>query len=420
MKKSVQKLFVFAAMVACLLVVTTGSAFPEAIGTAKITYDSNTIDLNELINLYADSTVQYSIVDSKSIGSVTNDIGYTLYELSPYGYAIISNDNNMIMEVCYSEGSSPPIAMDSRTEYYYIGLSSFVVKGEDGRFVDKENGIELDQTSINNLASIENYILTAQRDYLYGSETANRSSTNTTVITQNVAEDYFSNLSNFGYNTEGTCTIIAIAILLGYYDCYVYDGYVDDPYMNYSTAPYGTNEDFHLLLCDYVNATNPTSTYIYNARLGINNYLSDQVIVAPFAAPEMYNIDANRNLIVEQINHGHPVVSSMATLYGASYDHSVVVYGYRYTTTGDNTTNVPDDTLFRVHYGWHNSNYDVLHSSAWFYAFGYMADCTNIGTHYYQSSSTGNTRILNGILLYEKLRICSSCGYTDTTWSKHP
>ena len=178
---------------------------------------------------------------------------------------------------------------------------------------------------------------------------------------------------------------------------------------------------FHLYLYNYVNATNPENTSIYCAKEGINDYLEDQGIFAGFTAPFLDNVSTNRNVIVSMINNGHPVVTSMSTPYGAPYNHSVVAYGYRYVSTGGNTSSIPDDTLFKVHYGWHNSNYyDVWHSSAWFYAYGCMSDCTNTGTHFYHMSLTGNTRVTNGVLFYEKLRICTSCGYSDTIWTRTP
>ena len=42
--------------------------------------------------------------------------------------------------------------------------------------------------------------------------------------------DYFRNLSGLGNHVYGTCTVVAIAMLFGYYDVFVHDDCVDDSY----------------------------------------------------------------------------------------------------------------------------------------------------------------------------------------------
>ena len=42
--------------------------------------------------------------------------------------------------------------------------------------------------------------------------------------------DYFRNLSSLGNHVYGTCTVVAIAMLFGYYDVFVHDDCVDDYY----------------------------------------------------------------------------------------------------------------------------------------------------------------------------------------------
>ena len=69
-----------------------------------------------------------------------------------------------------------------------------------------------------------------------------------TTQTYYVNYSYFSQLTEYGNNTNNTCTVIAVQMLLGYYDHFINDTFVDTVY----EEGVGTSESFHQLLNSYV------------------------------------------------------------------------------------------------------------------------------------------------------------------------
>lgn len=426
MKKTTLKLFLTFVLIITMFVSLVSSAYAGVIYTELVLPIENMQYVEQKINLYADTNVQYSIVGSKHLSGITNGYGYTLYELSPYGYVITIEDSDTILELCYEVNAEPPLPMNDDNTYYYVGPASFAVASEEG-YTYVGTNIQLSKEDVDYIVSFENRFYSLRQD----TQTINNLTiTNTTVqVSQNVDYDYFSNLSNFGNNTEGTCTVIAISILLGYYDVFIYDGYIDDEYMDTSPLPAGTTEEFHQLLCNYVYGEDEHGgIQIYDAASAINEYLTEQGLSVRFSSPKRHNVSSTRQAIASLIDHGHPVVASINTAAGANVKHSVVVYGYVYETQADSnsaspnliiTADVPDDTMFRVHYG-HPGNYNSLLTSAWFDVYGHITDCTGMGTHHYAIESTGNVDSNGSVPLYEKKRTCCSCGQVSYIWSTRP
>lgn len=389
--------------------------------------------VEQKINLYADTDVRYSIVNAIHLNGVTNGGGYTLYELAPYGYAITAQDSDTILELCYESNTTPPLPMNDGNTYYYIGPASFAIASESG-YTNIGTNEQLNQADVDYIEAFESRFCSSQQNSQYMTNlAATDSSVNVVNVSKNVAYDYFSNLSNFGYNYENTCTVLAISILLGYYDVHIYDGYVNDDYMDSSSLPIGTTEEFHQLLCDYVYGdTEPHGIQIYDAAPAITEYLSVQGLPISFNSPRMHNVDSTRNAVASLIDNGYPVVISSNPTLGATMCHSVVAYGYVYSdtvTTEANsispnlviTTTVPEDTLFRVHYGHHNGEkYNLLFSSAWFDVYGHITDCIMMGIHNNVIESTGVVNNSGSVTMYQKKRTCCSCGYISYIWSRNP
>ena len=380
MRKLIKAVGVFM-LCCCLIVTSAGTIFAEGI-IAEIPILQYEQYIEELLNLYSNSKIVYTISDSKQLGSLTIAEGYTFYELSPFGYAIVANSNQTLMEVCYDDCDLPFLTGNDNSLYYYIGPSSFALK-EQGSYIDVETNIRLSQHDINYITTVETEIVsfaTPSQNNNWNS----RAAINNRII-QNVEFDYFSNLSSLGNNVYGTCTVVAIAMLLGYYDVFVNDDCVDDYYMNASSTPEGTTDEFHQLLCDYVYGENALGgIQIYDAAPAINDYLSDQGISVAFVSPRRHNVATTRTSVINLIDQGKPVVASMHSSSGATMTHSVVVYGYIYTVNDGTepvlpfatTTAIPENAMYRVHKGYigSSSHYNQLYSSSWFEVYGYIDD----------------------------------------------
>ncbi len=76
-----------------------------------------------VINVYSvhEETV-YTVKKSVPLKSFsTNNYEYTLYELQPYGYAILLNETMDLMEACYEPNSSSPFAEEKGNVFFYAG-----------------------------------------------------------------------------------------------------------------------------------------------------------------------------------------------------------------------------------------------------------------------------------------------------------
>ena len=290
---------------------------------------------------------------------------YTLYLLDPYGYAILYNETNGFMEGCYSENTFVE-EMEDETAYYYGGPGNYYTY--DGNcFCSLLTGEVLEQTAIQYIADAEMIVHTNEGAIENTSAISPRGSieNDREVV---VAESYFSNLVEYGDNVLGTCTVLAIAILLGYYDEYVNDNYVLDRYRDGN----GTNEDFHQTLINFVYEDDPPGgLFIREALDGINWYLEFYDISSRLHALYSSRGRAN-NKIVSMLESGYPVVASMSTAYGAPACHTVVVYGAIYNIS----TSVMLSGVYRVHMvagvegGAAYRSFSA--SASWFYECGYI------------------------------------------------
>lgn len=250
-----------------------------------------------------------------------------------------------------------------------------------------------------------------------------------TVHSDSVGASYFSQLNDHGTNRNGTCTVLAAAMLLGYYDHNICDQYIADQYVTQasSTSSAGTTEAFHQLLCDYVYGDNAQGAiFISEALTGLNAYLDSRSLPVSFISNSVHNVRTTQNKIVSLIEHDHPAIASYFELYGATANHTMVVYGYKYTEYNDgnisidainnNSSNSTDainyDTLmFRVHCGWGSGNNDVYYSSSWYSQYGYITDCSESGTHYQVfEKHTINNYHSGNYHYYQRKHVCCSCG----------
>ena len=390
-----------------------------------------------VINAYADTETDLTIQATKLLKNTQNEYAYTLAALSPYGYAIISNSNYMLLELCYTEDATPPLPMNSTVDFYYVAPTTFAVLGEDG--LTLSDGTVLSTEAINSVASFENRVSSISAESLgYVAAENNLNVIQPPIITtytENVAESYFVNLHDFGINESNTCVVIATAMLLGYYDHYIYDGYVDSQYTIQSTSSnsVGTTESFHQLLCNFVYGIDTrTAISIDYAVSGINRYFNSKSIPVAFISNTTQGMRVTQDKVISLIDDGRPCIAGYVdTSQSVTVGHCVVVYGYKYfvsesaelNSTSAELNAVNYETLmFRSHMGIKGSsdypNYsDVLLTSSWFLQYGYVKSCTETGTHCYTVETYLSDNYHSGNYHYYKRQlVCCSCGVTSYDW----
>ena len=398
---------------------------------------SDKIQPIDVINQYrTNQDVEYSIANKKTLKSISSDsYEYTLYELLPYGYAILFNETNSLMEACYSENANAPIDIDNEDDYYYGGPSIYCQKNSIG-YLNAFNRQYLDQITLTEIIQNE---INAQA---YEIEKANNIEATANTITNvrsiasvaavqnySVEYNYFSNLTDYGTNTQGSCTIIAIAMLLGYYDNFANDKFVNSQYESGS----GTNESFHQLLNRYVyGGTSVGGIFIHEASLGIYNYLDSCGISCRLRSTYSSQADAI-NKAISKLREGHPVVASMGTSQGGLYNHTVLVYRVSY-----NPSNPTGSAVFTMNMGWHGGVVDgqsataYVASAGWFYECGYVESTCSTHSltswrdynaeYHWQNCSNCNYVCYerHAVSWNQSLGKCTKCGRTDYIVTKVP
>lgn len=413
------------------LFLTTALVIPSAAQTITAV-NAEKAAIVSLINSYDDTDTTFSVAAERKLKNVNGESSYTYYALRPYGYAVLRNDNHVLSEACFQENATLPIDWNDSTQYYYVGPSMLATR-QDGA-LRLNDGTVLADEALTSIRQTEG-LLAAEENALGNFTSVSPSATPIapSVVAKSVHPEYFTKLTNaFGFNGQGTCTVLAACILLGFYDTFVHDKYVGAGYRTAETSVQsaGTTEAFHQLLCDFVYGNGPVGgIHIHNAINGFNNYLARQEMSIRFDSNTTESVSTVRAKVITMIERGHPLIASMGTNYGADIDHTVVVYGYRVTSTPGGGgaefssvgTNGTSTSTYRVHYGWHDTLSDVWVSSAWFYRYGALADCVLNNAHimdslgYVQDYHSGDQHF------FLEKKACSSCGgNTTSTWVSFP
>ena len=155
------------------------------------------------------------------------DYAYTLYELQPFGYAILLNSTNGLLEACYSKGAYIPFDMSKNAQYYYGGPGTYCML-EEKSFVNLYDGSLLSSDVLRQLSDLQNivqdYEIKKAASQLHDvKDNSQEKAAATSTISSYVYQSYFSSLVDYGLNLNGTCTVIAAQMLLGYYDYYIND-----------------------------------------------------------------------------------------------------------------------------------------------------------------------------------------------------
>ncbi len=362
----------------------------------------------EIITQYRpDKNVDYQISKQKTLFDFTGEPSYTVYALSPYGYAILLNSTNGLLEACYSEFAVNPIDMNSSIEYYYGGPGLYCVQ-EGNVFINMLDGTQLSDKMVANSVSAQAEVCAyeTQKALLLaktGTATLSTAATSTasSLQTHTVEYSYFSSLTDYGLNVNGTCTVIAIQMLLGYYDYFINDRFVLSSY----ESGEGTSEAFHQHLNSYVYAESEQGGIkIRNTAIAISYYLVLQGLNCEFHSEFSSKSAAIEKMIRTLQNHA-PVVASMSTVHDALYDHSVLVYGVTY-----DPSNPVETAVFTMNTGWKSGTSDgqskteYLASAGWFYECGYIK---NVCDGHLMTMWRDSTPIYH-------VRNCWYCDYVET------
>lgn len=102
----------------------------------------------QVINQYSSNKeVKYTISSQKTVLGISGDSTYTIYELKPYGFAILLDETNGLMEACYAENAVIPIDVKSNDQYYYGGPGVYCIR-ENGSLLNTFNGEILDSEQL--------------------------------------------------------------------------------------------------------------------------------------------------------------------------------------------------------------------------------------------------------------------------------
>ncbi len=275
---------------------------------------------------------KFTVSEVYTLNKFSSSNSYTLFLFEEGGHAVYDNLTETVEELCV-EGNSLSDKLNSYGDYYYAGPGNFIVK-QNENFYDLNTNIQLSpadvsavsalETSVQNVRIAEKVITAKNARALVPEEST------TNYFLDNVL--YFYELeseSQFGTNQNGTCTHIACAIMLGYYDYYVNDDLVQSMYHyveNNERAP-GTIQAFHLFLQNFLGTS---SCGLEAASSGLNFYIDIMNLSNDFSVEYLLNNYSNVfSTVVREINENRPAVIAMFESYGASMNHSVTVYGYR-------------------------------------------------------------------------------------------
>lgn len=377
--KNVIAIAISSIMVASSLAVIMGMTGRNTEFASAETYIGNATAVNNVTSSVKQQTISDFLREDQSIvyqAEITDFEGnkFMLYELAPAGYAIYSIKGEASVFVEGALSSNSPFYEYLDKDIVYLGFGEYYYK---------------QGTEYINIMTEENYTQNAlpQGYYLENSayyETAKTESSNESLISplgtslpggydsnNSVTVDgfvriknhtYFENLIKFPNNTKGTCSLVALSIMLGYMDEYVNDAFIPDNvtynglYLKNGT---GTSQALHDYLFDnclhtmfgvsgssgypMANGEIKKSMQDYlnnNCTSSIKNNVQylDGCIFYTHQNPRKY-IDA-----------GYPTLITMTSYETENYDrndeqkrkyHTVVAYGY----------NKEDDT-FLVHIGW--------------------------------------------------------------------
>ena len=305
----------------------------------------------------------------ESVEIITDFAGnrFKLYELSPTGYAIYSlqGEASIFIEGSYATNSPYYGAENGK---YYLGIGEYFTetsaRSKEVRSVVTGKTVEKEELLGATFAVDEKHYKKGEgiRATFPSTPDPNKTVTTGDGFTKIKDYRYFVNLTEFPTNNSGTCGLVAICMLLGYYDGKIDDAIiVDDNYvvLGNDGRTIGTTEYFQSYLfanCLHTSAELNLSFLGYPMGSGeINMTITDYVNMKGLTAvKQRFSHEGSyvfpKDKAKTYINGGQPVIITLISYQRVDPDnvnnmltesfHNVVAYGY--------------DSLdrFYVHLGW--------------------------------------------------------------------
>lgn len=297
---------------------------------------------------------KYHVATSISINSFTPGKSYILYSFVPNGYAIYDEVSGVVEEMML--GTQNPYADVKGEKLLYGGPMNYIVE-VNGKLMSISDNKELQEEDIKVVTDMEQATVKNRAEMRAIPTTVNnRYMSSSSYFTSQLGD-------RFGTNTSGTCTHIACAIMLGFYNHYVNTQFVPTAYENGC----GTTESFHILLQSFLGAS-PSG--LANAANGLNSYFSSIYFTSPHAYYDIGNHNTVFTRVTNNVYNNRPTVVAMFEFYNTNctMNHSVVAYGYREELYGHELTSA----AYYVHNGWHSTKTGT-------YAWDWFADDLYIG-----------------------------------------
>lgn len=346
--------------------------------TSSVLYNSLTINAfdmtkNDVALDFIDSVVDgiaikgnFSIVSVENITDFAHN-QYLLYNLSPLGYIIADHKTEMVLEASF-EGNSPYIFAPEGSDFFYLGPGAyFYFDGIVLISITNKESIEINEYLVigsmefhNSIADYSNRKIDEEQEIVENSVSLPNGWTMVTDY------EYFLNLTEFPSNDFGTCSFVALSILLGYYDTFYHDDFIpnipiyyDGNFINlikkgtasftglynipanmWNTLP-GTANELQYILTDYghyIYVPGPSGGYIASG-LQIWQTFNDYIDLYSPNLEDEYDVTMSTtnlpNKVKGLLQNDIPVALTMLSYvytYGTQSSsgnfHTVVVYGY--------------------------------------------------------------------------------------------
>lgn len=310
-------------------------------------YQIPTLQYNKILDVVEEKLgSEITINNIRKVYNMDYELAYYCVEASPSGYLIYDIDLEDKLEYSIL-GESPYLGITGNAIYVGPG-NYFELNGNQLKNI-MDNTI-LPTTSVNSLKETESIIETNKEQYIQEQQTQispMSSDLNPPYPLTYVVDGYwyFQNLINNYYpNEEGTCGIIAIEMIMGYFDSYKNDNVIiesqDFNTCDDETDPYYFYDSPGMGYAFYETIAN-INLDLYG-RKPINSFESIQTLEVYFSEYNPYNIDfdyvysgssssqANILEIKSCIEEGMPVIVNFYGYYtnGDYINHAAVAYMY--------------------------------------------------------------------------------------------
>lgn len=353
-------------------------------------------EVENFINRYNLTGYEYTIKELTDF----SDNKYLLYEFSDNAYAIFAEGEKYRFVEGSVKENSPYYNFESK-ELYYLGPLSYYVLTDKGLYNIVENKYENIQNVTGAEYDYQTNVSKYQEQQIVSSNNVQKSKLQSTGMEIISYGDYFKE-TTYPSGGDGTCGVIAISMLLGFFDTYYNDNFVDSEYI-YRDVKYfdelselnewkptmvGTKDSFHDLIFNNYMHYNKLFASMFGGHPMADMELKDTMIDYLNSRGMISKSDIKHysgSIVNTHANPASYLKNQMPVILVLSeYDHQtdkswhcVVAYGY----------DEQNDT-FMVNYGWGARYNEVILSKYTCYAYyamqysgGHVHSKNAYGTH---------------------------------------